>query len=190
MYASMNIWQCFVHIHKFQVLNENQIIVKKLRQSQLNDISDSKLPESMGVVPSEFNNFPPDVPDASLRRKIIGDFWAATQPSKFEEAGCAVCGALTLRTELFDLSSLNIDLGVLNTVGLGFTQKERKNSAEPVSELEGPVIDTSCGYICISCKDKLRHRKLPKFALARGLWLHSGKTIVFWQYCKSFASNQ
>ena len=47
---------------------------KKLQQSQLNDISDSKLPESMGVVPSEFNNFPPDVPDASLRRKIIGDF--------------------------------------------------------------------------------------------------------------------
>ena len=43
--------------------------------------------------------------------------------------------------------------------------------AEPISELDGPVIDTSCGYICISCKDKVRHKKLPKFALARGLWL-------------------
>ena len=34
-----------------------------------------------------------------------------------------------------------------------------------------PQVDTSCDYICISCQDKVRHRKLPKFALARGLWL-------------------
>jgi hypothetical protein len=37
-----------------------------------------------------------------------------------------VCSALILQTELSDLSSLNIDLSVLNTSGLGFTQKERK----------------------------------------------------------------
>jgi len=50
-----------------------------------------------------------------------------------------VCSALTLQIEPFDLSSLNINLSVLNIVRLGFTQKERKNSAEPISELEGPV---------------------------------------------------
>ena len=111
------------------------------------------------------------MPDVSLCGKIISGFCAATHPSKFEEAGCSVCGALTLQTELLDLSLLNINLSVLNTAGLGFTRKERKNLAEPISELDGPVIDTSCGYICISCKDKVRHRKLPKFALARGLWL-------------------
>ena len=69
----------------------------------------------------EHNTFPPDSLDASLHRKIIKDFCNATKPSNFEEAGCAVCGALTLQTELSDLSSLNIDLSVLNTVGLGFT---------------------------------------------------------------------
>ena len=121
--------------------------------------------------PSGHNIFPPDPPDASLHRKIINDFCNATKPSNFEEAGCAVCGALTLQTELSDLSSLNIDLSVLDTAGLGFTQKEQKYSAEPISELDGPTIDTSCHYICISCKDKVRHKNLPKFALARGLWL-------------------
>jgi len=51
------------------------------------------------------------------------------------------------------------------------TRKERKYSAEAISELDGPVMDTSCHYICISCKDKVRHKKMPKFPLARGLWL-------------------
>jgi hypothetical protein len=122
-----------------------------------------------GIEP-EHNVFPPDIPNASSRKRIINDFCDATKPSKFE-AGCAVCGALTLQTELLELSSLNIDLNVLNTVGLGFTWKERKYSAEPISELGGPTVDTSCDYICFSCKDKVKHKKLPKFALARGLWL-------------------
>ena len=67
------------------------------------------------------NTFPPDPPDASLPRKIIKDFCGATNPSRFEEGGCAVYGALTLKTELSELNSLNIDLNVLNTAGLGFT---------------------------------------------------------------------
>jgi hypothetical protein len=68
-------------------------------------------------------------------------------------------GALTLQTKLFDLGSLNINMSMLNTAGFGFTRKERKNSAEPISELDGPTIDTSCHRICISCKDKVRHKK-------------------------------
>jgi len=71
--------------------------------------------------------FPPAPPDALLRKKIINGFCDATDPSRFEEAGCAVCGALTLQTKLSDLSSLNIDLGVLNTAGLGLLEKNEKN---------------------------------------------------------------
>jgi hypothetical protein len=144
---------------------------KQLSSSKRKSNYRKKLQRSLEVVEPEHNIFPPDVPDASLRKKIINDFCDAIDPSKFEEAGCAVCGALTLRTELFDLSSLNINVSVLNTTGLGFTRRERKDPAEPISELDGPTIDTSSDYICISCKDKVRHRKLPKFALARGLWL-------------------
>jgi hypothetical protein len=60
---------------------------------------------------------------------------------------------------------------VLNTSGLGFTRKESEYAAEPISELDGPAIDASSDYICISCKDKVRLKRLPKFALADGLWL-------------------
>jgi len=49
-----------------------------------------------------------------------------------------------------------------------FLLERTKYSAEPISELDGPAIDSfSCDYICISCKDKVRLKKLPKFALAR-----------------------
>jgi len=119
----------------------------------------------------ECESFPPAPPDALLRRKIINGFCEAIEPSKFEEAGCAVCGALTLKTELSKLSTVNIDLNVLNAIGLGFTRKERKLPTEPISELNGHVIDTLCQHICIHCKKKVRRRKVPKFALARGLWL-------------------
>ena len=115
--------------------------------------------------------FPPAPPDPLLRKKIINKFCEATSPSKFEEAGCAVCGSLTLRSGLSELNSLDIELNVLNTAGQGLTRKERKFSTEPITELNGNVIDTSCHYICVACKERIRHGKIPKFALARGLWL-------------------
>jgi hypothetical protein len=65
---------------------------KNFQRSQLNNISDVKQPERLGVVVSEYDNFLPGVPDVSLCGKIINGFCAATQPSKFEEAGCSVWG--------------------------------------------------------------------------------------------------
>jgi len=116
-------------------------------------------------------DFPPAPTNPLLKRKIIGDFCAATSPLEFEEAGCAVCGSLTLRSDLSELNSLDIDLCVLNATGHGFTQKERKFSTDAITELEGNIIDTTCNYICASCKESIKHGKIPKFALARGLWL-------------------
>src|ERR1700683_4493637 len=148
--------------HPYTHISSSERVIKycKAKKPQINNISGSKQPESLEIDTHIHNTFPPAPPDSSLCRKIINDFCDATKPSKFEEAGCAVCGALTVQTELFDLGSLNIDLSVLNTAGLGFTRKERKYSAEPISELDGPTIDTSCHYICISCKDKVRHKKM------------------------------
>jgi hypothetical protein len=140
-----------------------------VQRSVVNNVSDTKQPESLKMDALAHNSFPPAPPEASLCKKIINDFCNATKPSTFEEARCAVGGEVTLKTELFDLNLLNIDLTVLNTSGLSFTQKEQKYSVEPISELDGPVIDTSCHYICISCKNQVRLRKIPKFALARGL---------------------
>ena len=95
--------------------------------------------------PSVNQYFPPAPPDTLLHRKIIDGFCKATAPTKFEEVGCAVCGSLTLQTN--------------------------KLSTELIMELDGNVIVTSCQYICVDCKKKVRCGKLPKFALARGLWL-------------------
>jgi len=127
--------------------------------------------ETIPTVQTTTHDFPPAPPNHSLRRKIIDGFCNATAPSKFEEAGCAVCGSLSLRSNLSELSSLHIDLSVLNAAGHGFTRKERKFSTEPITELNGNVIDTSCRYICVGCEKKVRCGKVPKFALARGLWL-------------------
>ena len=75
-------------------------------------LSDSNFSTILEVIEPKHNIFPPNIPDATLRKKIINDFCEATNPSKFQEAGCAVCGALTVKTELFDLATLHIDLSV------------------------------------------------------------------------------
>ena len=103
---------------------ERGLKYREVQNLQVNNVSDTKQPGNLEVNTPILNTFPPAAPNASLRQKIIKDFCAATEPSKFEEAGCAVCGALILQTELSDLSSLNIDLSVLNTSGHGFTRKE------------------------------------------------------------------
>jgi len=58
--------------------------------------------------------------------------------------------AHSLYVQIFsELSSLHIDLSVLNAAGHGFTRKERKFSTEPITELNGNVIDTSMPvYLC------------------------------------------
>ena len=74
----------------------------------------------MTPIPNTFCYSPPDV---SLCRKFINDFCDATKPSK-SEAGGAVCGVLTFQINLFDMSSLNIDLNVLNTATLDLLKKK------------------------------------------------------------------
>lgn len=93
----------------------------EVQKSVVNNVSDTKQPEILKVDAPAQNPFSPAPPDVSLNRKIINDFCNATKPSTFQEAGCAVCGELTLQTELCDLNLFNIDLTVLNTSGLGFT---------------------------------------------------------------------
>jgi len=53
---------------------------------------------------------------------------------------------------------------VLNTSGLVYS-KEKKIFCRANSELDGPAIDASCDYICISCKDKVRLKRLLNLPL-------------------------
>src|SRR5882757_4339304 len=104
--------------------SKHSLRYRETQNSPVKNNSAVKPPEFQKVDVPAYKTFPPAPPDASLRKNIINGFCDATDPSRFEEAGCAVCGVLTLQTELSDLRSLNIDLSLLNTAGLGFTRKE------------------------------------------------------------------
>ena len=80
-------------------------------------------PQSMNIDTPIPNTFCYSPPDASLHRKIIDDFCDTTKPSKCE-AGGAVCDVLTFQINIFDMSSLNIDLSVLSTATLDLLKKK------------------------------------------------------------------
>ncbi len=53
----------------------------------------------------------------------------------------------------------------------GITRSERHSSEEPISDVPGPVIDPTTPYICLKCRASVREGKVPRSALAQGLWL-------------------
>jgi hypothetical protein len=55
----------------------------------------------------------------------------------------------------------------------GISRKERRTVEDPITDLKGPVLDDSCKKICSTCQQALQKGKVPKYALANGLWLGS-----------------
>ena len=72
----------------------------------------------------EDDKFPPRPPVQSEAKQIINNFTKVTSPKNFEESGCAVYGALNLRSKMRNLSEINLNLNLLNADGKGFTRKE------------------------------------------------------------------
>ncbi|KLO05484.1 hypothetical protein SCHPADRAFT_801297, partial [Schizopora paradoxa] len=122
--------------------------------------------------------FPPPPPSKTLIEQVINGWVEDVQKDMIEEAGCQVCGLLTLRKDLKSMDSVKdqIDLSLLDRSHLVdeesmITRKERKSKDDPICSLPGPVIDPSCNGICILCLKSLAKRKVPQNALARGLWI-------------------
>ena len=115
--------------------------------------------------------FPPRPPSSSQIEQIVNDFCVDTSPSAFEESGCAVCGELKLRNDLTPIQNCGCDLSSL--VSNGATRKERLAPEDPVRELITPILDESCKDVCRTCLRSLEKGKVPKLALANGLWLGS-----------------
>ena len=113
--------------------------------------------------------FPPSPCSVQLEHAIIKDACKRMDPVNFEEVGCAVCGELRQRAKTSRLKSVKNFLGVLEVPGV--TRIERATSARPVKEFRGPVLDYSCSAICDDCRTNVRQGKVPRLALARGLWL-------------------
>jgi hypothetical protein len=100
---------------------------------------------------------------------IVQDFCSDMKPSCFEEGGCAVCGQLTLMTNLTLLESINCLLDPLKE--LGAARLERKSADDPVSFVEGPILDPLCSGVCDDCLKPLRKGHRPTNALANGTWV-------------------
>jgi len=110
------------------------------------------------------SQFPPSQLTKSLQNQIISEFCQDTSPSAFQEAGCAVCGRLTLLTELQKLSDLNFNLNILCQSGV--TQKERSSIENALEDIPGSVLEESLDSICNTCYKLVSKSKLPPLALA------------------------
>jgi hypothetical protein len=115
--------------------------------------------------------FPPSPCSNKLIEMVIAGFCSDTLPEKFIEYGCAVCGQLTSKSRLFDLSEVESHLHILETSEMGVTRQERRSILDPILEIDGPVLVHGLNHVCISCKKPLCKDKMPKYALANGLWI-------------------
>ncbi|KAJ3917040.1 hypothetical protein F5877DRAFT_45420, partial [Lentinula edodes] len=115
----------------------------------------------------------PDFPPAPITQnhinQVISKWCEDSTPSKFEETGCAVCGQLCLKHNLLPLKGYRNYLHILDVQGV--TRVERMVPTDPIRERSGPVIDNTCNMVCSQCRSYLINGKIPRLALANGLWL-------------------
>ena len=114
------------------------------------------------------NVFPPKPLDKGIAHSIIKSTCDAMDPRQFEEAGCAVCGQLVPKSLLSQLSAISKLLHVLASPGV--SRKERQTDLDKICE-HPIVLDDSCDQVCNSCSASIHNNKIPKYALAQGLWL-------------------
>ena len=90
-------------------------------------------------------------------------------PKNIEEAGRAVCGLLKPSYELSHLKNVKNLLHILQKEGV--THVEWKTEDQKIHEYSGPVLDYSCSKIFNDYHMSVRKGKIPRLALANGLWL-------------------
>ena len=137
---------------------------KRKAQSPMTALKDSGKTEH--PKPAEF---PPSPCSIDFEHTIIKDACRRMDPVNFEEVGCAVCGELQRRDKASRLKNVKKFLTVLEVPGV--IRIERATNTMPIKEFKGPVLDYSCSLICDSCRADVRNGKVPRLALARGLWL-------------------
>ncbi|KAF6747696.1 hypothetical protein DFP72DRAFT_821384, partial [Ephemerocybe angulata] len=104
--------------------------------------------------PEGEHTFPPEPVTKDLEEIIAARACLKLRPEAFEERGCAVCGKLTLVSQLTPLKTVKNQLHILEASGC--TRKERKSANEKVRELTGPVLDYKCNSICNICRAAVR----------------------------------
>ena len=117
----------------------------------------------------EHVEYPPPPFDDVLSRKIISNFCENSNKTSIEEAGCGVCGQLVPTVQLTRLKAVKNILTVLQAPDV--TRIQRRKDSDPIRGYKGPVLDYSCASVCNGCRQYLRNGKVPRNALANGLWL-------------------
>ena len=85
-----------------------------------------------------------------------------------------MCERLSLVKDMQDYDSIDIDDNLLTPSAwgnVGVTKIERRWDSDRISDIQGPVLETTCSKICSSCLDNLIKGKTPQHSLANGLWL-------------------
>ncbi|KAJ7109038.1 hypothetical protein C8R43DRAFT_905040 [Mycena crocata] len=113
--------------------------------------------------------FPPKPLSPKDAHRMITKHCRTLSPKEFVEAGCAVCGCLVPRKKLTTLTKFEGSLGLL--IRPGVTRKERFRSADPIEEMEGPVLADDCKHICVDCEICLTNGIIPRTALVRHNWI-------------------
>jgi hypothetical protein len=118
--------------------------------------------------PQHLEVFPPQPLNRSQEQQILLAACQSMDKRFIEESGCAICGILTPSTHLSPLSAIKNCLHVLAAPGV--SRAERTKKTDKLTDLP-IVIDDSCDQVCLSCRAAVRKNKVPRFALARGLWI-------------------
>ena len=166
-----NCISCNICVSVFAIVDSKAVRRRNCEiKKKLNDGSASHVAISESALCNlDANLFPPSPVNNNLSQRIISDFCADSSPSAIEEGGCAVCGLLVSVSQLTRLKAVKNYLHVLQVPGI--TKIERSENSQPIREFKGPVLDYTCNRICDSCRQHVRKGKVPRHALASGLWL-------------------
>jgi uncharacterized protein DUF6570/helitron helicase-like protein/PIF1-like helicase len=163
-------------IHKAGKISENGDISHANCDNMKHTGSEKELDVVFSKVSDSSTPFPPSPVDDELSQRIINDFCKDSLPSVIEEAGCAVCGQLVSVSQLTRVKGVKNLLHVLHATAV--TRYERSDITQSIREYKGPVLDHACNQICDDCRQQVRKGKVPRYALANGLWLGAVPNVL------------
>ncbi|OBZ71286.1 hypothetical protein A0H81_08558 [Grifola frondosa] len=126
-------------------------------------------PTVIGGDGSGINDFPPC---ATL---FVESWCTATTATKVAECACAVCGCLVVVDHIGTFPETDFDLSVLCRMDVTKTDVSEGEPPSGLPVLYGPARRVQGGVamidVCTTCAAALCHQRLPKEALANGLWI-------------------
>lgn len=114
--------------------------------------------------------FPPPPPSPLLQDTICSDYCNAMEPVNWEEGPCMICAELKPLASLMRLDDCpGVNLRILNRAGV--TRLERLRETDDICETSLPVVLPNESRVCTKCESDLSCARVPKYALANGLWI-------------------